>query len=177
MELDDALREYESRGKEDADLERLSKKFQRDGCIADREDFLEIVKWKAQRSLGYARRNHVSAIREATKLAFDLAPRGQTKEALDALGRLKGVKTRMATAILTFYNHERFTVMDPNAWRSLVHLGALSPFDCWFEESVDYPAYLAACHAVAESYGHTLRDTDRALWALTDLRAKSSGSQ
>jgi hypothetical protein len=161
--LDFALGKYEAQEQEDTLLSELSKKFQRDGCIADQRDFLEIVKWKARRALGRARENSSSLIQEKTRQAFEKTSRGQISEALDALAELHGVETRMATALLTFYDPNRFTVMDVNVWRSLVHLGVLKPFECWFEKSKDYPIYWQACQSVAEWYGRGLRNTDRAL--------------
>lgn len=113
-ELDSALEGYEGREDEDALLSRLSKRFQKDGLIADKDDFLEVVKRKAARSLGHARKNPVATIRERTRRAFDLALRDEIVQAPDLLGILKGVKTRTATTLLTFYDPARFTVMDVN---------------------------------------------------------------
>ena len=78
---------------------------------------------------------------------------------------------RMATTILTFFDPERFSVMDVNVWRSLVHFRVVGAFECWFDEVLDYPVYLEACRAVSDWLGQTLRNTDRALWQFAEDRS------
>ncbi len=157
--------------KEDIKLERLSRVFQQDGQISNVKDFLDVVRWKSPRSLGYAKknRNH-EKLRQITRKAFDLASKEKLVEALKLLssGELKGVGVRMATAMLMFYNPTKFTVLDVNVYRSLVHLKVLDSFDCWFENSEDYPIYLESCRRVSIWFRHNLRDTDRALWRLAN---------
>ena len=72
----------------------------------------------------------------------------------------------MATAILMFYDPERYSVMDVNAWRSLVYIGFADPFDFWYEEAEDYPAYNETGLRLSREFHRTLRETDRALWVL-----------
>jgi len=174
--LEDALKEY-SEGNRDALKEendmlvQLPLKFQEARRIEDKEDFRYIVQWKAARAWGYAKHNPQARIRSESEAAFRLADSGKLEDAIRRLRNpaLKGVETRMATAILMFYRPERFTVLDYRAWRSLVHLRVLDPFDCWFEEPEDYPPYLEACKLLADWFGRTLRETDRALWQLKPL--------
>jgi len=171
--LEDALKEY-SEGNRDAlkkendMLGQLPLKFQDARRIEDKEDFRCVVCWKAARAWGYAKHNTQDRIRSESEAAFQLADSGKLEDAIRRLRNpgLKGVETRMATALLMFYRPKRFTVLDYRAWRSLVHLRVLDPFDCWFEEPEDYPPYLEACRLLADWFGYTLRETDRALWQL-----------
>ncbi len=167
-QLEHALRDYTSTDMENEDslFGSLPERFQKNGCILERDDFIRVVQWKARRAIGYARANDVEKVQRVTREAFGLASEGLIVKSIIELKELKGVRTRMATALLTFYDPDQFTVMDWRAWRALVHLRVLDAFDCWFENDEDYPTYLRACKELAAWFGHSLRDTDRALWAL-----------
>lgn len=172
-ELEEALSRYladdpEELGKENRLLQELPPRFQAAGRIDRKEDFIEIVRWKASRQTGHAADNSAAKIRKVTEGAFASASKGQVVEAVDSLRApaLAGVGTRVATAILLFFDSNRFTVLDKLAWRSLVHLRVLDAFECWFEEPEDFPHYLDACHQLASWFRHNLRKTDRALWQL-----------
>jgi len=174
-ELEKALEHYPQDDWESRLLRDLPVRFQAARCIERKEDFLEIVRWKAPRQTGHASENRPEKLRRASAQAFALASEDRVVEAIKSLRApaLSGVGTRVATAILMFYEPNRFTVLDKLAWRSLVHLGVLDAFDCWFEEPEDYPPYLGACTRLAKWFQHTLRDTDRALWQLAEDNGRS----
>ncbi len=161
----------------DEPIGRIHPNLRRDRCVALKEDWVGqgdrkgIIAWKAARVLGKA--TFDEQIPRVTRKAFARASTGSRDglvEAVDWLDDLPGVGVRMATAILMFYDPERYSVMDVNAWRSLVHIGFADPFDFWYEESEDYPAYNEACLRLSRELHHTLRETDRALWVLGDAQ-------
>ena len=169
--LELALGEYKLEW--DEPLERIHPHLWQDKCVSRRQDWLGggerkgIVGWKAARVLGKA--SWEARVPRDTRAAFSKASKGIDEElvsAVDLLDRLPGVGVRMATAILMFYDPDRFSVMDVNAWRSLVHIGFADAFDFWYEDAADYPAYNMACRQLSEQFRHNLRDTDRALWIL-----------
>ncbi len=168
--LEGALGRYpdgneEERRREDRLLRDLPPRFQAAGRIERIDDLLKIGKWKFP-LVGFIEQNSPESISKSTDSAFELARKGAAIEAVEELCKLNGVKTRMATAILTFYDPDHYTVLDWRAWRSLVHLRVLDAFECWFEDPGDYPPYLDACRQLAAWFRHSLRDTDRALWEL-----------
>jgi hypothetical protein len=77
-------------------------------------------------------------------------------QAVTSLTHLAGVGIKMASAILTAMEPERYTVLD---FRALEALGMSD------KEDLDvYAEYVQACRALADKYGVTLRDFDRANW-------------
>jgi hypothetical protein len=171
--LERALRAYDV--KWDEPIEKIHPHLQRDRCVSARADWIGtkenkgIVRWKAARALKRARWSW--KVPDSTREAFALASSGSKRglvAAVKLLDELPGVGVRMATAILMFYDPGKFSVMDVNAWRSLVHLGFADAFDFWYEDAADYPAYNEACLVLSQEFHHTLRDADRALWTLGD---------
>ena len=171
--LERALRKYNLEW--DEPIGRIHPNLRRDGCVARKEDWVGrgvrkgIIAWKAARILGKATWD--LEIPRTTRRAFELASTGSQDEltkAVELLDDLSGVGVRMATAILMFYDPERYSVMDVNAWRSLIYIGFADTFDFWYEDAEDYPAYNEARLRVSREFHRTLRETDRALWALGD---------
>ncbi len=157
----------------DEAVERVHPHLRADRCVRRREDWLGkpgrpgIVGWKSTWALTKATWGR--AVPRVTREAFALAATGSRENlvrSVEKLDELPGVGVRMATAILTFYDPLKFTVMDVNAWGSLVHLGIADPFDFGYELAEDYPPYNDACRELSLSFHHTLRETDRALWVL-----------
>lgn len=173
---------------DDTRLRVIHPRLRNDERISRWNDFTAILKWKADRKkfkdkrserryLHYDERQR-SLVPRVTKEAFELANEflRDGKSAKDSLIKsiallddLKGVDVRMATAILTFYDPQEFTVMDYRAWKALVYIRRASPFDFWFEESTDYPPYLERCKELNQVLGWKLRQTDHALWKLEDI--------
>jgi hypothetical protein len=159
----------------DEPLGRIHPHLAVDRCVARPEDWLGspgrpgIVGWKSRRAL--AKASWDPGVPRVTKAAFTLASSGSSEkliEAVELLDGLGGVGVRVATAILMFYDPGNFSVMDVNAWRSLVHLGFVDVFDLWYEDSEHYPKYNRTCIELSRQFRHALRDTDRALWILGD---------
>lgn len=131
-----------------------------------KDELVEIARWKAPRAAGYAERNDDKTVRLVTRCAFACP---EPCLANYVLQYLHGVATRMASAILTVYKPDEYTVMDVRAWASLTRLGleklGLEP-SMDLNSSETYGAYLAACKRLADELGVDLRTLDRCLWAL-----------
>jgi hypothetical protein len=88
------------------------------------------------------------------------------KEAVNALITLDGVGVKMASAILTAIDPERYTVLD---FRALEALNVKN------SENVNlYVLYVDACRSMAKEYGVTMRDFDRANWQWSKRKSKLS---
>ena len=140
-------------------------RLQRDKAIKGKDDFVDIIDWKSPRNTKRARKQvrWNGRLVQLTEEAFKRADRGQLEMAIEKLDEIPQVAPRTASAILMFYNPEKFTVMDVFAWTALDKgLGMKPGFG--YKTAKDYPQYNAMCRKVATDFGRNLRDTDRALW-------------
>jgi len=121
-----AVREY---GEDEDVLHYVGKGIKERSCLTP-QDLFYIICWKApsdEVSRGKATNNAFECIRRigakgienVTKEAIKLAERDEIEKSIEKLTELHGVKTRVASAILTFYNPEKFGVMDKRAWKAL----------------------------------------------------------
>lgn len=121
----------------------------------DREDLIRVGTWKARgRTRGRLRSNSDEEIAYVSSAAF-AAP--ETIGYL-MLTLLHGVGVPTASALLTVWDPDRFTVIDYRATESLRQEGELD------ETDPNYPAYLNLCRQIATRCGCDLRTLDRALW-------------
>jgi len=127
-------------------------------------DNLEIIyDWKSPRRRALLRLNSSERIERALKNALRAQDVGQ---AVCALTQLKGIGVKMASAILTAMDPDRYTVLD---FRALQALG------CEDHEEIEfYVDYLAYCKEKAAELGVSLRDFDRANWQWSKNRAKKA---
>ncbi len=120
-----------------------------------------IIKWKNKRhAADRFLKNREEEIRDA------LAVGAKTeRSAIAVLLGLNGVRTPVASAILTAIDPTRYTILD---FRALESLGNKSK-----DRSVHfYLVYLDACRMLASAHGVSLRDFDRALWHWSDEQSK-----
>lgn len=119
----------------------------------DHAELMQVGKWKANRVTGYLKRNSAEDVREISRLA--LAAPDHLKHRV--LSLLEGVKTPMASALLTVWSPDAFTVIDV---RAVDTLKANREVEGWPR----YVEYLRICRRLAESCGTDLRTLDRALY-------------
>ena len=138
------------------------------GHLAARE-LLEIGRWKSARTLPLLRTNPEAEVRAVSTLAF--APTTPDHLRHHVLTALSGVGAPMASAILTVWNPDRFTVTDYRARGALWKLDARGVFSIATPRVpqpnlLDYPMLLATVLRLRNTIGRTiqLRDLDRALW-------------
>jgi hypothetical protein len=138
----------------DATIQRLA------GQRPRYDDMVAIVRWKSARSLGYFRRNDARVVEQIVAEALGTEDDFQ---ALTTLIALHGVKERVASAILSAYRPDRYTVMDARAWTSLRAHGYLKAAQrsSWLRR---WEPYLNTCRTLALQHGLTLRALDKALY-------------
>ena len=128
----------------------------RDRGYYDRDDFMAIGRWKAARVTPLLASNTDEMLRDVTSTAF-AAPEPIRHRILTLL---TGVRAPMASALLTAWCPDLYTVIDVRAVKSLVAEGEL-------EKTKGLPAYmsyLTACRELAAHCHCDLRTLDRALW-------------
>lgn len=84
-------------------------------CLT-RGQLLKILNWKSPRPLKHYEMNTEKEIEEITKLAF--STENDTLK-IHILTALKGVRFPAASAILMFYNPNKYPVIDIRVWRQL----------------------------------------------------------
>jgi hypothetical protein len=130
------------------------------------EELLKIAHWKAHRAKGYIRRNDPERVQAVTGQAFAEEDPCLSVRLLD---HLHGIGVPMASAILTVWKPDTFTVIDVNAWASLRRLGLLPRLtrpDSSFVYPETYPPYLQLCQKIATDLAVPLRTLDKCLWTL-----------
>lgn len=130
-----------------------------------REDLIAVGRWKSPRSVTRLQANPDDDIEDITRVA--LAAPDRLKHRL--LHPLRGVHTPVASALLTVWAPDRFTVVDFRAIETLRACGELTG-----PEPL-YPAYVELCRTISERVGTDLRTLDRALWTWSKKRGGSSG--
>ncbi|HYK82091.1 MAG TPA: hypothetical protein VEU55_03025 [Gemmatimonadales bacterium] len=125
-----------------------------------RANLEDIYRWKSARRIGLLRTNTDADIEQALKAAIGAE---DVKVAVQSLTSLAGVGVKMASAILTAVDPERYTVLD---------VRALEAFGLKDSDDVGlYVLYLEACRTMAKQYEVTLRDFDRANWQWSKRRS------
>jgi hypothetical protein len=126
------------------------------GGFLERDDFLEICRWKTRRTQKRCQKNDAEFIKAITSTAFSTT---NERLRIQVLTLLHGVKWPTASVILHFCSHDRYPIVD---FRALWSLRSAEPaagynFEFWW----DYTIY---CRAQAEKANVSMRKFDRALW-------------
>ena len=164
--LNRTLKGYEKQEK--TEFEDISKEIRKRGYLSPTELFY-IICWKypvqgKANAVNYGfesiNKHGTEEIRKITSLAFKLAEEDRVKEANETLKQLYGVDVRVASAMLTFYNPEKFGTLDKLAWKALYKE---------IKESFhpeDYEKYLKDVREIAKRCNMTARQVDLALWEI-----------
>jgi hypothetical protein len=156
--------------KEDTLLIEVGKAVRQRGWYSKAE-LIQVGEWKARgRIRGRLAQNSDADVKEITTTA--LAAPDDRKHLI--LGRLHGVADPMASALLTIWDPERYTVLDFRAFAALERLQRRG----LLKEEVperdglypSYPEYLQCCRTIARRLGVNLRDLDRALWKWNEMK-------
>lgn len=133
-----------------------------------RSELVEVGRWKSARATSYLKKNSDEMIAAVTRTAL-AAPEPIKHRVLTILS---GVGVPMASALLTIWNPDEFTVIDVRAISTLRAAGRLPPEVDW----PPYVEYLDLCRRLAVDSGTDLRALDRALWqwSASDGMLKSS---
>lgn len=153
-------------------FEIVNKNFYKNRCLAP-EEFLAIIIWKRNASKTKVIEGiNVSgkSVRVITNEIYN-SLRRETK--LQILLGIRHVGIALASAVLTVLYDKEFTVIDYRVKNSLKKLGI--PVDGDPESNAeDYFKYVDLCKKQAKKYNLSLRDFDRALWAM-DFYAGKGG--
>jgi len=119
-------------------------------------EFLELCKWKTERSKSRVAKNTEGLVEEATRFALS-AKHEQLR--IHSLLSLHGVGWPTASVILHFWHTDPYPILD---FRALWSLGRESPpaaynFDFWWK-------YTLFCRELAKECNVSMRTLDRALW-------------
>ena len=126
----------------------------------NRDQFLEVGRWKAVRATGPMKANSDGRVQDITALALSAT----NCERASTLTSLAGVGLPMASALLTVWQPANYTVYDVRAQQSLVRFGYGKKAYRW-----SFGLYLATCRDIASGLDlptqvPPLRQLDRALW-------------
>ena len=129
----------------------------------NRGEFLEICKWKTQRTKSRCATNDEFTIRTVSRAAF-----ASTDEPLkiDLLRTLRGVEWPTASTLLHFCDKRPYPILD---YRALWSLGLTEAphytMEFWLE-------YLAFTRRLAKRLNIDIRTLDRALWQYSKARQR-----
>jgi hypothetical protein len=134
-------------------------------------DIEHAYRWKNARGIRFFEGNDRAEVVRRVHQALETSDEAI---ALATLIRLRGVKARVASAILAVFRPERYTVMDWRAWETLRQHGLLSNLEEMSWEG-RWPGYLVVCRKIKQQNGVSFRDLDRALWAARGSTSMPSG--
>lgn len=136
-------------------------------------DLIEINEWKFKKTnpdrwlenLPRVKSNSDSEVRDVSRNVF-LEIRSE-KDKIDALDKLNGVGTSVASVILTFYNPERYCVFD---WRVWEELFGNRPENLYLTEN--YMKVLEEIRNQAVEYNLDVRIIEKAYWTKSRYKGK-----
>lgn len=125
------------------------------------EEFFAVCDWKSTRTRPLVQRNLCEHVSEVTHIAFNCSEWLQ----VPILSALSGVGTPTASALLTVWRPNSYTIID---FRVLNALSKLS-HHLLNQESLagisnSYTTYLSLMRSLSRSLGCDLRSLDKALW-------------
>lgn len=150
----------------------LARSVQEEGFFT-RSQFLEVGRWKALRATAAMKANSDGRVQYITALALSAT----NCERASTLTSLAGVGLPMASALLTVWQPENFTVYEDRAQRSLERFGFGKMAYRW-----SYGLYLATCRDIVSGLSlptdiPPLRQLDQALWKHDQVVAESATSR
>jgi hypothetical protein len=134
--------------------------------FVDKDDFLELCKWKSPRSINHCMKNTPDLIKEVSRVAF-YTNNEQLRIKIFTL--LQGVSWPTASVLLHFGHKDPYPIMD---FRALWSLGIDNPpnpytFDFWWE-------YTKYCRDLSKSAEVSMRILDKALWQYSKENQKKN---
>ncbi len=149
----------------------VSKNFQKNGYLAP-EEFFAIVIWKRNASKSKiieGVKESGETIKSLTQKIYKLTNR---RDKLITLINIRNIGIAIASAILTVLSPDEFTIIDYRVKNSLKRLNIKFPDK--IEENVEsYFQYVDICKETAQKWDLSLRNFDRALWAMDFYKGKN----
>jgi len=134
------------------------------------EEFFTIIAWKRKASAIKIARGWKGL--DVESITGEIYCKSDDKDKLDILDNISGIGVAIASAILTVCYPEKFTILDYRALNSLRKKESDRCSDANFPKKAeyfkisDYVKYNNICKDVWVKYCSSLRDFDRALWAM-----------
>ncbi len=149
------LQFWASRYQEEKDpILRLVPQVKQRGFL-ERDEFLEVCRWKSPRSQPRCRLNSGSFVREVTTIALSTP---EERLRIEVLTLLTGVSWPTASVVLHLFHAEPYPILD---FRALWSLGKDVPKQYDFQF---WQKYVAFCRSLARKAALSMRTLDRALW-------------
>jgi len=137
----------------------------------DPEEFFAIIIWKRNAS----KSKIVQGIKESSETIESLTKKiyglNNREDRLTLLKNIKNIGIAIASAILTVLDPDEFTIVDYRVKNSLEKLGINLP-DKIEKDIKNYFRYVDICKELAQKYNLSLRNLDRALWAMDFYEGK-----
>jgi len=127
-----------------------------------KSELQKICRWKSRRVINLINKNTERKIKKITQKAFK---EKNEKKKMELLIALSGVHIPMASAILMFYNPNRYGVIDVRVWTFLHRLKAVNtnPDGKGFTMK-EWLEYLYILRKYAKLFKVRARDIERTLW-------------
>ncbi|MBU0591683.1 MAG: hypothetical protein ABIJ10_01905 [Candidatus Micrarchaeota archaeon] len=150
---------YNSENKKDVDVEAdlitIGSEAKQSQCL-NKKQLLDIVRWKASRQLGNAKKNDEDWIKEVSHNSFTC---NNQDRRIEYLTLLSGVDYATASTILHFVYKDEYPIIDFRALRTVTGNRY---------ETYQYPKlwvpYCKFCGEMTKGYGVDMRTLDKALW-------------
>jgi hypothetical protein len=144
----------------DAEIEKIGASARARGYL-ERDEFLELCRWKTPRSQPRCEANSEEFVREVTRAAFGTR---NAEFKVRVLLLLDGVGWPTASVILHLCDDDRYPILDVRAlWSVGVRRPPPYTFPLWWE-------YTYFVRGVSDRTGLSMRAIDRALWQYSKER-------
>ena len=150
---------------------KMSKNIIENGFL-NKKELIKILKWKSPRPLRFYNQNEENDIIYITKLAFS-----QKDDALciHILSALKGVNYPSASAILMFYNPDRFPVLDIRVWKQLYKCNLVNENPRGINFTLDqWRKYLTVIRDLSLQYNLSARQIEKRIFDFDKLNQKGT---
>ena len=126
-----------------------------------KDEFLQVCAWKTSRTKSLVNSNSENLIEELTRIAFSCSEELRTS----ILKILRGVSTPTASALLTVWRPDLYTIVDYRVLSSLKQLSHSDLVKVSHESlSHSYVVYLTLMRKISIDLSCNLRSLDKALW-------------
>lgn len=133
------------------------------------EEFFAVCEWKSTRTRPLVQRNLREHVYEVTHIAFNCSEWLQ----IPVLSALNGIGTPTASALLTVWRPDDYTIIDFRVLNSLSELShRLLNQESLADLDKSYTKYLALMRSLSRAIGCDLRSLDKALWTFDKTHTK-----
>lgn len=144
-------------------------------CIKNRgyiqkEEFLEIVRWKSARAIRKAEANNKEVVKKITKIALET---DDEEIRMMVITSLNGVSIPMVSAIFTVSYPEKYGVIDIRGWHTLYNLKIVDYKKDVFNIK-DWLLYLEIIRKLSKKYEVSPRDIDKAIFMYDKINRKGN---